>query len=169
MFKKENREDDLLFSATQHGNVMLSKEEFYEREEVRPLIKQVNSSAYLCFFAAFCTFVLIIISAKISDPGSGNVADLISMVNWFSLIDVAILIIMGLLIKIKKSFAAAIILLLYAALNVGISVYETGTPGGWLILFAAVIALINIRKLQKAWNDYQATGALPDIPAKKKK
>ena len=76
------------------------------------------------------------------------------------LIDVAALIVLGLLIQLKLSFPASIVLLAYSVINTILSIVM-GRPGGWLVVLVSAYAVYFGNKLNKAYKEYQATGMLP--------
>jgi predicted membrane protein len=76
--------------------------------------------------------------------------------------DASLIVVCSLLIQLLQSRVAAIVLMVYAALNVILVLVQTGRLGGWWIAVVGVYAIIYTFKFQKAWKAYK-NGDAPDI------
>lgn len=74
-------------------------------------------------------------------------------------IDAAVVAVLGLLIMLRKSFVASVLLGVYAAINAVTSIMASGHLGGWLIILAAIYSIFASWTLRKAWKQYQETGS----------
>ena len=116
-----------------------TKKEFLDLPENSKMKKEINSSAIISYICAGITLLVAIVAKS---P--------------LSFVDVVILVVLGLLIHLKQSRACAIILLIYAIINVIVTVVTTQSFGGYLIVIAGIFAVIYTFKLDKAWKEYQA-------------
>lgn len=88
----------------------------------------------------------------------------------FSLIDVAIIGGLGCGVHLGKSRACAIIITVYASLNVLLSLLLGMGVMGYLILIIAISSIVNTYKLDGAYKKYLETGEIPVAgPEKKQK
>ena len=131
--------------AKQAPNAMMSKNEFYRQPALKKYRICINITASLLYFSATVTFLVHILIAE----------------NILGLIDVLLLIGFALGIQIGKSRIVSIIITIYASFNTIYMLVETGNFNGWLILIAGISAIIYTFGFQKAWKNYQKTGALP--------
>lgn len=122
----------------------LTKKEFLHHPNLKKTRSNINGSAIILYISAVLTSALGLIDG-----------------NWFILIDIILLVGLGLGIQLAQSRACAIIACVYAAFNVIVTVVTTGSVGGWLVLLAAIYAIIATFQFQKAWKEYQQTGILP--------
>ena len=76
-------------------------------------------------------------------------------------LDIIIIFTMAVVLQLKKSRVCSIVLLLYALLNTIIFFIINGKAGGYLYIIAAIYAIPNTFKYQKAWENYKRTGMLP--------
>ena len=122
-----------------------TKSEFFKTDGS----KYANScigSAVMCYISAAITLIVLVLIMK----------------NPVSLIDVGILVGLGLGIQLKQNIPCAIILLVYAIINVLITMAALGKFGGWLVLLAGIFGTINTVKAQNAWKEYQKHTAYYD-------
>lgn len=77
-------------------------------------------------------------------------------------LDVIYTTILGIILQTKRSRVAAVLLVIYAAVNMIVLAIETGRPGGYLYLIVASLAVKFTFKYQKAWKEYKETGVLPN-------
>ena len=119
-----------------------TKKEFLKLPENKKMRGEISGAAIICYVCAGITLF------------AGIAMDLFPAV----LIDVAILVGMGLGIHLAQSRACAIILLGYSLLNLVLSIIQTGKPAGYLVVIAAVLAVIYTFKAEKAWKEYQQGG-----------
>ena len=116
-----------------------TKKEFLELPENAKLKKEINTSGIFCYVCAALSVVVGVLLAG----------------NYAVLLDAVILIGLGLGVHLAKSRVCAIILLVYSVFNVVYLLVSTGRFGGYLIVIAAVYAVINTFKLEKAWKAYR--------------
>ncbi|MDR2619823.1 MAG: hypothetical protein LBC29_01660 [Propionibacteriaceae bacterium] len=80
--------------------------------------------------------------------------------NYFALIDVAILLGLGLGSWLAINRACAVILLAYSIINTIYIFAAVGTFGGWFVLLAGGIAVMETFKAHKAWDAYKAANGI---------
>lgn len=98
--------------------------------------------------------VIILISAIFCYISAG-VTLMAALINPFSVFDAAIVLALGLLIHILKSRIAACFLLAYALFNLIVSLLLLGQIGGWLIIAAAVLAVMGTFQFHIQFAQYQ--------------
>ena len=76
--------------------------------------------------------------------------------NLFILVDVALVLGLGLGVHLGRSRVCAVLLGVYGLYNTIFTLITQHTFGGWLLLLAAVFAIMGTFKLQKDWKAYQA-------------
>ena len=116
-----------------------TKAEFMALPENAALYNACRTSAIFCYICGAITLVLMCFVFG----------------NWFSLIDVAVVVGLGLGIHIKQSRVCAIILLVYAVINTIYMTATVGRPSGWIILIAGIFAVIRTSQAESAWKRYQ--------------
>lgn len=116
-----------------------TKKEFLALPENKTLRRELAAAGIICYVCAAITAILGV--AVIQNP--------------YVLLDAAIVAGLGLGIHLSQSRACAVILCVYALINVIISVVTTGVPGGYLVLIAGVFAVIYTFKAEKLWQRYQ--------------
>lgn len=116
----------------------MTKREFYKSEEMRPVRKQINSSA-ICAYV--CAGISLIAGLLIGNP--------------LIIIDVILVVVCGLLVHLIQSRAAAIVLLVYSGINVIIGIIVNGRLQGWWLCLIGVYAVIYTFKFQKAWKEHK--------------
>ena len=115
-----------------------TKKEFLKLPENKKLRSELNGAAIVAFV---CAGINVILGAVTG--------------NWGVMLDVAIMVGLGLGIMLFSSRVCAILLLAYGLLNVVMGLVQNGTPSGYLILIAGVLAVIYAFKAEKAWKQYQ--------------
>lgn len=125
-------------------NQNLSKKEFLHHPNIDKCRKNLNSSAATLYVCAVLSLVVGFIF------GSPSVV-----------IDVALIVGLGLGVQLAQSRVCAILICIYGAFNTITMTITNGRPGGYLILIAAVYAVIATFQFQKAWDNYKKTGILP--------
>ena len=115
--------------------------EFLKLPENKKLRRQINAAAIICYICAFITLGLMAVAEQPS-----------------MILDVAVVLILGLLIHITKSKACAIILLVFAVISTLIVLISTQQFGGWLLLLAGIFAVSATTRLDKLWKAYQQQG-----------
>lgn len=81
--------------------------------------------------------------------------------NYTSLIDAAIMLGLGLAIHLAQSRVCSILLCVYGVINTIFVFLSSGEFGGWLILVAAIYAIVATFQYQSAWNKYSKSGQIP--------
>ena len=81
--------------------------------------------------------------------------------NYTSLIDAAIMLGLGLAIHLAQSRVCSILLCVYGVINTIFVFLSSGKFGGWLILVAAIYAIVATFQYQSAWNKYSKSGQIP--------
>ena len=115
-----------------------TKKEFLKLPENKKIRSELNGAAIITFVCAGINVILGAVSG-----------------NWSIMIDVAIMVGLGLGIMLSHSRVCAIVLLAYGVLNVVVGLVQNGTPSGYLILIAGVLAVIYAFKAEKLWKAYQ--------------
>ena len=80
---------------------------------------------------------------------------------YTSLIDAAIMLGLGLAIHLAQSRVCSILLCVYGVINTIFVFLSSGKFGGWLILVAAIYAIVATFQYQSAWNKYSKSGQIP--------
>ncbi len=128
------------------GGAKMTRQEFDRHPAIKRCKSNITGSAITIYICAGVTFLI----------------NVLLTMNFFGMVDILLLVGLGLGIHLGKSRACAIILCIYGAINVLFILITTGRIGGWLILVAAIYAIIATFKYQSAWTMYQNTGMLPN-------
>ena len=129
------------------GRIM-DMQEFAKLPELKSITRNITAAAILCYISAAITGIAIFALGNFNGIS-------FSPLNF---IDVGILLACGLFLQLRRSFPAAIVILVYGAINVISVLVMTGKLGGWLVLLAGIFAVIYCYKLKKAYKEYLATG-----------
>ena len=116
-----------------------TRDEFINLPENDNLRKGCRTAAIICYVCAGISLIVMCFAFG----------------NWTSLLDVCLLTGLGLGIHLKQNFVCAIVLLVYSIINVILMISLTGSFGGWLVLIAGIVAVLNTSKVNKAWKEYQ--------------
>lgn len=81
--------------------------------------------------------------------------------NTFSIVDLVFYIILGILLVLNKKWYFALIVTLYSAIGIIITVAMGGNYVGIFALVAGIISTIKLKKINDAYKQYQASGVLP--------
>ncbi|MBR1691857.1 MAG: hypothetical protein IJ711_03660 [Lachnospiraceae bacterium] len=130
-----------------------TKKEFLNLPEMGQLKSGLTSSAVILYICAVFTFLVTVLLMESSS----------------SILDVILLVGLGLLVQLKQSRVAAVLVLIYSLINCVVLAILTGRFGGWLIMLAGGYAIGNTFRFHKAWNTYQTTGELMHFEKKNKK
>ncbi|MBO5070286.1 MAG: hypothetical protein J6C37_07980 [Roseburia sp.] len=122
----------------------MTKKEFRRHPSIKKNFANIRASAIILYV---CGAISLLVGFA-----SGN-----SLV----IIDVALIVGLALGIHLIQSRACAILVTIYAALNMIISIVSLGSFSGWLILVASIFAAVATFQFQKTWKNYQQTGMLP--------
>lgn len=128
---------DFIAETEDPAPVKLDRNEFFKSgcsEKIRKELKAVVIILYIC---AGLTFIIQLFSGIF--PIDGII--LAGLAFW---------------IQKTKSKASAIVTLVYAILSFLLSILVLGSLSGWLILLAAILAVVYINKGEKEWKAYQA-------------
>lgn len=117
----------------------MKRSEFLKTKEMKKIRANINACAYLGYAIAVGSVIVNVIQ-------SGN---------YVVIFDALFIIAMSLLVHLLQSRVAAILLGVYAVINVGVMYYMNGKPGGVVVLAVAVYAIIYTFKFQKAWHDFK--------------
>lgn len=115
---------------------------FTQLEQVKKESGRMKTAGILCLVSAGITCLLGVVVGQ-----------------YGIFLDAVIVAVLGLLIMIRKSFVASILLAVYAAINAIVSIMQSGRLGGWIIILAAVYSVFASWNLRKAWKEYQQTGS----------
>lgn len=117
-----------------------TKQEFLNLPENKKMKGEIKGAAIVAYICAGITAAVMVAYAG----------------NYSAIIDVLLLIGLGLGIHLKQSRACAVALCVVGVINVVVGVATTGSPSGYLVLIAGILAIIYTFKLEKAWQQYQA-------------
>lgn len=115
-----------------------TKKEFLKLPENKKLRSQIRGTAIICYICGGLTLLLMLVS-----------------MNLMMLLDVAILVGLGLGVHLAYSRVCAILLAVYAVFSVLVGIVVSGTVSGWLIVIAAIFAVLCTFNLEKGWKAYQ--------------
>mgnify|MGYP001033615569 FL=1 len=132
------------FAGGGYGSGPMTKKEFYKHPNLKKTTGSIKSSAIILYICGALSLVLGIIGG-----------------NLMVIIDIVIVVGLGLGIQLAQSRVCALIILAYSIFNTVYMLISTGRAGGYLILLAAIYAVIATFQFQKAWKNYQQTGMLP--------
>lgn len=127
-----------------YGSAPMTKKEFLKHPNLKKCSSSIKSSAIILYVCGALSLVLGIIAG-----------------NFMVIIDIAIVVGLGLGIQLAQSRVCALLILAYSVFNTIYMIVSTGRAGGYLILLAAIYAVIATFQFQKAWKNYQQTGVLP--------
>lgn len=116
-----------------------TKKEFLQLPENKKLRSNIKWAGIISYICAGITLLTILASG-----------------NFLSIVDVLLLVGFGLGIHLAQSKVCAILLTIYAAINMIIMLVAMGTFGGWLVLLAGIFGIVYTVQLDKAWKAYQA-------------
>lgn len=122
----------------------LSKKEFLRHPNLKKCSGNLKASAIILYV---CAVISLALGVFIN--------------NYAVIVDVVIIVGLGLGIQLAQSRVCAILICVYAVINVIYVSMSSGRAGGYLILIAAIDAIIATFQFQKAWKEYQKTGILP--------
>lgn len=101
--------------------------------------KGITSSAVVCYICA----------------GLTALTGLLLFGTPYMLVDSVILVVLGVLIQVKQSRVAAVILLAYSLINCLVTLIDSGMAGGWLVIIAGVYAVKCTFALDKEYKAYK--------------
>ncbi len=124
---------------------LLSRAEFDQHPLVKKCRGNILGSAIVMYICAAITLLATVLLAN----------------NLFGLIDVAILAGLGLGVQLGRSRVCAVIACVYSVINMLITLITTHQVGGYLMVIAAIYAVLSTFQYAKAWKTYQLTGQFP--------
>lgn len=127
--------------------IPMTKSQFSKHPNMKKCRSNILGSAIILYVCAAITFLLNVVVMK----------------NIYGMADVMILVGLALGIQLAKSRVCAVIIMIYSILNVFYMIIETGRIGGYLVVIAAVWAVVYTFKFQDAWQTYLRTGMVPMI------
>ena len=119
----------------------MTKKDFLKQPECKKCAGNITGSAITLYICAGLTLVLNVIA--------GNI---------LALLDILLIVGLALGIHLAQSRVCAILVLAYAIYNTVYMIITTGKVGGYLIIIAAVYAVMATFQFQKAWKNYQQNG-----------
>ena len=117
----------------------MTRREFLKTPQMNAIRNNLFSSAVLGYVIAGITLYFGVIQTG----------------NYFTLLEVFLILACSLLIHLLQSRVAAIVLAAYAVLNVVVTTVSNGKFSGWWVALVGVYAVIYTFRFQKAWKDYQ--------------
>lgn len=129
-----------------YGNVspqVLDEKEFYKQFAS----KNTNGWVIAIIVACFLTMATSIPS--------------LVMGNLFSLIDIMVYLIFGVLIVLKKRWYFTLPVTVYSAIGTVLTIAIAGAATGIFALVAGIISTIKLKKINAAYEQYKKCGALP--------
>lgn len=107
--------------------------------------KMCVAAAILCYVSAGATILL-------------SLTEILGF-TFYSLLDGAAVLTLGLLIHLLKSRVAAVLLLAYGVFNLIYSMIALKLVGGWLLIVAGVLAVVGAFGCAREWEAYRARTA----------
>lgn len=125
----------------------LTKKEFLNQPEMKKVKGNIVASAIILYVCAAISFLLLVVVQG----------------NLFGIIDVALVLGLALGIHLAYSRGCAIAVTVYAAFNLIVTIATTGKVGGYLVIIAAVYAVMATYKFKKSYGHYLETGEIVEI------
>ena len=138
----------------------MTEKEFYNHLSVTKLKKNVKSSAIGCYVIGAINIIIgffanTLVSSMYGEEFAGSNSGIGFFILGFLITG------LGVGIQIAKSRVCACVVLGIAIINTIYTFVLIHRFGGWLILIVGASAVAATFAYQKAWKDYQETGALP--------
>ena len=138
----------------------MTEKEFYNHLSVTKLKKNVKGAAIGCYVVGAFNILAGFFANMLAEALYGEGTSGISLA--IGLFFMGILLIgLGVGIQVAKSRVCACVILGIAIINTIYTFIQIHRFGGWLIIVIGVSAVSATFAYQKAWKDYQETGALP--------
>ena len=113
----------------------MTRREFFKSPQMKMIRNNIISSAVIGYVVAGLTLYFGVIQTG----------------NYFTMLDVILVLACSLLIHLLQSSVAAIVLAAYAVLNVVVTTVSNGKFSGWWVALVGVYAVIYTFKFQSAW------------------
>ena len=110
---------------------------------------QMNAIRYNIFSSAVIGYVIAGLTLYFGVIQTGN---------YFTILDVILVLACSLLIHLLQSRVAAIVMTAYSVLHIYITSIANGKLSGWWVVFIGVYAIIMTFKFQKAWQEEKEFG-----------
>ncbi len=121
----------------------MTRREFLKTDKMRKLRGNITACAALGYAVAVASLIINVVISH----------------EYAVIYDAVFIIAMSLLVHLLQSRVAAILITVYAAVDVAVLYIMTGKPGGLIVLVIGIYALICTFKFHKAWNDHKAIEA----------
>lgn len=129
----------------------LTKKEFMNQPEMKRVKGNITASAGFLYMCSVISFLLVVVLQH----------------NLFAIVDVALVLGLALGIHLAYSRVCAIAVMVYAVFNLIVSIATTGRANGYLIVLAAVYAIMATYQFKKNYDHYLETGEIADIKKEK--
>jgi len=113
----------------------MTRREFFKSPQMKMIRNNIISSAVIGYVVAGLTLYFGVIQTG----------------NYYTMLDVILVLACSLLIHLLQSRVAAIVLAAYAVLNVVVTTVSNGKFSGWWVALVGVYAVIYTFKFQSAW------------------
>ena len=121
----------------------LSLKEFYDRYASKNTRSWVTAMVVIAFLTAALSLILVVCGA------------------YSYLIGVIFFMVMGALLLTKRHWGIALAITIYGGIGSLLSLAMDGTVGGVFALIAGVMSTIALKKLHKAYKEYQTNKTIP--------
>lgn len=115
----------------------MTRREFLKSKEMNKLRGNITACAALGYAVAVASAIINVVMSR----------------EYVVIFDALFIIAMSLLVHLLQSRVAAILITIYAVIDVAVLYIMTGKPGGLIVLVIGIYAVICTFKFHKAWND----------------
>ena len=124
----------------------MTRREFLKTDKMKKLRGNITACAALGYAVAIVSVIINVVMSH----------------EYAVIFDALFIVAMSLLVHLLQSRVAAILITIYAVIDVAVLYIMTGRPGGLIVLVIGIYAVICTFKFHKAWNDHKAIEASKD-------
>ena len=124
----------------------MTRREFFKSDKMRKIRGNIMACAALGYAVAIVSLIINVVMSH----------------EYAVIFDALFIITMSLLVHLLQSRVAAILITIYAVIDVAVLYIMTGKPGGLIVLVIGIYAVVCTFKFHKAWNDHKAIEAAKD-------
>ena len=114
----------------------MTRREFFKSNEMKKTRATING-------CAFCGYAIAL---------AGVIMNYVNYKTFNTLLDAVIIVAACLCIQLLQSRIAAIVLAVYSILNMVLVYFQTGKPGGYIVIALAIFSIVATFKFQSAWH-----------------
>lgn len=138
--------------------------EFYSAAEpAKPQIPSLTLEEFYQQFASKRTKGFVKWLMILCFLNAGLAAVLTAVFGPFMLINAALFVAFGILLRKTRSWVVSLVIVCYCGLDFVMSLIGTASPSGIVLLVLAIAATTALKKLQDAYRAYQADGRYPEL------